>query len=412
MAHGERGGFERTAADRSTGDRKSAGQRAIYRTDLPDAIDADGHVLEPPDLWERYLEPRHRDRALRIRADDAGLEYLEIAGRPSAVVNRGFPGTMAGMGKIEAAEFRPTPERTYLASAASCPGSMDAAERIGRLDAEGLTAAVLYPPVSLCWEAELRDAELSQAYCRAYNRWIADFCRDSGGRLVPVAQLSLTDPEAAGRELERAVRDGCRGAFVVPFTVSREPHGHPVHDPVFARAQDLDVPLAIHPSFEPAEMTARRFHEARRMNLLRFAAGSDGVRHAFTTFFDFATFDRFPRLKLVLLESGAGWIGYWLDRIDALTGSTFFRDTVKLELAPSDYFQRQCFISADPDESTIGALADLLGADRFFWASDYPHPDHTADYLRELEKLVAGLASDARAPFLADNVRRAYGILA
>jgi predicted TIM-barrel fold metal-dependent hydrolase len=382
----------------------------VHRIRYGDAIDADGHVLEPPDLWERYLEPRYRERALRLRTDAEGLEYLEIGGRPSQLTSRGFPGTMAGMGKTQAAEFRPSPERTYLAAAAGSPGSMDAAERLARLDAEGLTAALLYPTLGLCWEAELADAELSQAYCRAYNRWIADFCRESGGRLVPIAHLSLGDPAAAARELERAVRDGCRGAFVVPFTASREPHGHPVHDPVFARAQDLGVPLALHPSFEPPETAARRFLEYRNMHLLRFAAGSDGVRHAFTTFFDFATFDRFPRLELVLLESGAGWIGYWLDRIDALYESTFFRQAVRLKEKPSDYFRRQCHISADPDETTVPALVELLGGDRFFWASDYPHPDHTGSYLQALERLADQLPSPAREGLLAENARRVYGL--
>jgi predicted TIM-barrel fold metal-dependent hydrolase len=367
-------------------------------------------VLEAPDLWDHYLEARYRERALRLRTDAEGLEYLEIDGRPSSAVARGFPATMGGMGKLEVEEFRPSPERTYLRTAAECHGSLDAADRLTRLDAEGLSAALLYPTLSLCWEAELSDAELSLAYCRAYNRWIADFCRDSGGRLVPIAHLSLGDPEAAALELERAVRDGCRGAFVAPFTLTREPHGHPVHDTVFARAQDLDVPIAIHPSFEPPELTARRFIESRRANLLRFSAGSDGVRHAFTTFFDFATFDRFPHLKLVLLESGAGWIGYWLDRLDALCEGTFFREKVNLKERPSDYFRRQCYISADPDETTVPAMIELLGNGRFFWASDYPHPDHTLDYLPALERLVAKLSEPARDALVCGNVREAYGL--
>src|SRR5271157_1827487 len=94
-------------------------------------------------------------------------------------------------------------------------GTMNAKERIELIDKEGMAKALLYPTIGLLWEAELFDAELSQAYCRAYNRWIADFCRDSGGRLVPIAHLSLGDPAAA---------------------------------------QDLDVPFAIHPTFEPLEL--------------------------------------------------------------------------------------------------------------------------------------------------------------
>ena len=94
---------------------------------------------------------------------------------------------------------------------------MDMKERLKLLDKDGIDKAILYPTIGLLWEAEVEDPELTNAYCRAYNRWIADFCRDSGGRLIPIAHLSLLDIPAAIAELERAVKDGCSGAFVSPF---------------------------------------------------------------------------------------------------------------------------------------------------------------------------------------------------
>ena len=384
--------------------------RDVYRIKYSGVMDADGHILEPPDLWERYLEPRYRDRALRIRTDDEGLEYLEIGGKPSLLSRKGFPGTLGAMGKMHVEDVRPNPERTYLAGAPH--GSMDMKERLERLDAENLAAAVLYPTIGILWEAELEDAELTDAYCRAYNRWIADFCRDSRGRLVPIAHVSLSDPAAAARELERAVRDGCRGAFVVPFTWSRLPHGHPAHDPLFAAAQDLGVPLAIHPAFEPPAIASVRFTQMRKTRLLASVTAADGVRHAFTTLFDFGVFDRFPNLEIVVLESGAGWIGYWLDRLDAVYEATFIGERVPLAEKPSHYFKTRCWISSDPDERTIPALIDLLGAGRFFWASDYPHADHTASYMREVEELAGLLDEPARVLFLGENVRELYRVKA
>jgi predicted TIM-barrel fold metal-dependent hydrolase len=305
-------------------------------------------------------------------------------------------------------DIKPSPERTYVAGAPF--GSMNADERLELLDREGLEAAVLYPTLAILWEAELGDVALSQAYTRAYNRWIVDFCASARGRLVPIAHLSLGDPQAAARELERAVRSGARGAFVAPFTLTRKPHGHPDHDPVFAAAQDLDVAIAIHPTFEPSWANSQRFTDARRARLFLSVSASDGVRHAFTTLFDFGVFDRFPRLKVVVLESGGGWIGYWLDRLDAVYEATFLGESVPLAEKPSTYFRRQCWISCDPDERTIPALADLLGADRFFWASDFPHPDHTGNYLEELEELAEKLDAAARRRLLGDNVREVYGI--
>ena len=83
-----------------------------------------------------------------------------------------------------------------------------------------LDYSLLYPTIGLLWEVELTDPELSLAYCRAYNRWIADFCRDSGGKLVPIAQLTLLDVEGSVAELERAVGALLGARFFLP---SRQP---------------------------------------------------------------------------------------------------------------------------------------------------------------------------------------------
>src|SRR6202521_1326571 len=208
---------------------RAPGQRAIaltvWRAQYDNAamntealvIDCDGHILEPPDLWEKYLEPKYRERAMRIRVGDDGFEYLEIDRKRAKMTQPGLLGSLGGMGKkVEDARklretatrgdakpeqvrmLAPKPENTYLKGAAF--GTMDMKERLELLNREAMAKSVLYPTIGLLWEAELFDAELSAAYCRAYNRWIADFCRDSGGRLIPIAHISLGDPAEAARE--------------------------------------------------------------------------------------------------------------------------------------------------------------------------------------------------------------------
>lgn len=172
-----------------------------YRKVTEGAIDADGHILEPPDLWEKYLEPKYRERAIRIRTNADGLEYLELDGKPSKLMPPGFPGVLGAMG---ADDIVPSPERTYLKGAPF--GSMNPKERVKRLDSEGLAAAVVYPTLGILWEPEVKDPEIAAAYARAYNRWIVDFCSEGGGRLVPIAHVSLSDPELAAKETERALR--------------------------------------------------------------------------------------------------------------------------------------------------------------------------------------------------------------
>jgi predicted TIM-barrel fold metal-dependent hydrolase len=401
-------------------------------------IDADGHILEPPDLFEKYLEPRYRERATRFTVGDDGFEFLEIDNKRSELSSPSLLHALGGMKKLQemgtrVADFNAgrrkalyekakekraafdslgtgRREDTYLAGCA--PGAMDLKERLEILDAEGMAKAVIYPTLGLLWEAEMFDVELAAAHCRAYNRWIADFCGDSGGRLVPIAHVSLGDPQEAAHELQRAVKAGCKGVFVAPYTITRKPHGHPDHDEVFATAQDLGVPIAIHPGLEPAAFSIhQRFDGMGWADWYFDLFAAQGVGHAFATLFQYGVFDRFPSLRVCVLESGAGWIGYWLDRGDAIYRHTGLGGTVQLKEPPSYYFKRQCYISADPDERSIAAMTQLVGEDRFFWASDYPHPDHPGDYLEELRGMVAGMTTTARRGVLGENVARAFNLM-
>jgi predicted TIM-barrel fold metal-dependent hydrolase len=388
-----------------------AAQKPIHETHAvveDGAVDADGHILEPPTLWEEYIDPQFRDRALRLRIDEHGLEELEIDGRRSAMSRGGFPSTLGAMGAPDLPAMQKDPERTYLREAPY--GSMDPQERIRVLDAEHIDAAILYTTVGLLWEAEVQDPALSQAYTTAYNRWICEFCADEP-RLAPTAHLSLTDPAAAARELERAVAAGAVGAYVAPFHHGGTPLGHPDNDAVFAAAQDLDVPFAIHPTFEPQWTKGTRmgiWENVKQLRLLASVSASDGVRQQFTTLFDYGVFDKFPRLKVLVLESGAGWIGYWLDRIDAVYSHTFIGNRVPLQHKPSDYFRERIWISADPDERMVPALAERYGVSRFMWASDFPHADHTPEYINDLNELVAMFPQDQRRAFIGDNARALF----
>jgi predicted TIM-barrel fold metal-dependent hydrolase len=110
-----------------------------------------------------------------------------------------------------------------------------------------LSKAFIYPTISLEWEAEITEFDLANAYSRAYNRWVVDFCSDSNGRLVPIAHIAFTDGTQEAKELERAVKAGCKGAFIAPYTITDKAHGHPDYNRFWAAAQDLNVPVAIHP---------------------------------------------------------------------------------------------------------------------------------------------------------------------
>ena len=136
----------------------------LKRFPYPGAIDADGHILEPPDLWEKYIDPKYRDRTIRIRKDRDGLEMLEIAGGPAKYIRPGQLAQFGAMGKGEEV-MTPHPDRTYVGMAPF--GSMDPKERLARMDEEGLEKAIVYPSLGLIWEAEdVGDLELEAAYAR------------------------------------------------------------------------------------------------------------------------------------------------------------------------------------------------------------------------------------------------------
>src|SRR4026209_1956620 len=99
----------------------------------PGAVDADAHILEPPAPWERYLEPKYRDRALRIIPDENGLEELSIGGDRSRMSRKGFPSALGAMGDPDLRAMQLDPARTYLSEAPF--GSMDPRERVKLLDA-------------------------------------------------------------------------------------------------------------------------------------------------------------------------------------------------------------------------------------------------------------------------------------
>ncbi len=373
----------------------------IKRFPYDGTIDADGHVLEPGDLWENYLEERYKDRALRICVDDDGLEYLEINGKPSKRTSKGSLGIMGAMGEEN---LRPSAERRY---ADSMPfGACDPTDRLALMDQENLVCSLLYPTIGLLWEVEETDPEISLAYARAYNRWIADFCRHSGGRLVPIAMLTLLDPEGSAAELERAVKDGCRGGWVNPFNHTKKIHGHSDHDVLFQKCVELDVPLAIHPTFHPHATAAGIFD----VPPAGAAAGANIwlrsiVQQALISFFALGTLDRFPTLRLGVLEAGSGWIGAMLDRLDAYARSL---NIAGEKPSASDYFRRQCFISGDPDETAAPYIIEHVGPDNFMWATDYPHPDHPHTWVDDLTVYAERLTPATRAKVLGDNVKRIY----
>jgi predicted TIM-barrel fold metal-dependent hydrolase len=374
-------------------------------------VDADGHVLEPADTWERYIDPRFRDRALRVGIDADGFENLFIDNEPTLMLK----GRLGALGGIEAetpAEklaFQIPGKRTYQDGAPQ--GGYDPHARLAVLDAEGIDKVLLYPTIGIAWEGGVSDPELALAYSRAYNRWIVDFCRTDPSRLYPIAHITLLNPQGAVEEVERARRDGCIGVYLSPDLAARRGKSldSPEFDPFWAKVSDLGMPIAFH-VVAREDLTFGRW--------ARGGTGADGVfmfaflavevMAAFTQMMATGLFEKFPQLKCAVLEAGSNWITAWLDRLDHKVERGGFPTSLKL--LPSEYFRRQCVISADPDETLTAPVVTHLGDDYVIWASDYPHLDAEMGVVAELRRRLASLPLASQKKVLGENVMRFYGL--
>lgn len=372
-------------------------------------VDADGHVLEPRNTWIDYIEPRFRDRAIRIERDTAGEEVLLIDGKPlEAVRNR--LGALGGI-EMDPSELLDAGRFSYEDG---CPlGSYDPKARIEVLDQEGIDIALLYPTIGICWEGHTQDAALAHAYTEAYNRWIVDFCSHDPRRLVPVMHLNLLDGDLAVKEMHRAYEAGCKGIFLSPdmFARNRKRFDDPSLDRFWSTAQEMELPVGFHVVVrdQPTTSYIDPFDaDGTRFGLFNFAFLAIDVMAGFTELMSLGVLERYPRVKISVLEAGANWISAWLDRLDHKF--VVMKSTTPLTMNPSEYFRRQCLVSADPDESITADVVRHVGAEYFIWASDYPHIDASMGVVKEMRERLAPLPREDQRLVLGANAVRFYGL--
>jgi predicted TIM-barrel fold metal-dependent hydrolase len=370
------------------------------------SVDADGHILEPADTWIKYIDPQYRDRAIRIDLDDKGWEVLMIDNKPAEVV-RGTLGALGGVG-MDAAELFAPGKKTYMDGCP--PGSYDPKARLKVMDEEGIDIALLYPTIGIFWEGWVQDPKLATAYCRAYNRWLVDFCSQDKKRLFPIAHISLIDPEGAVEETIRAKKEGCVGIYLSPDMVSRG--WKHFDDPAFVRfwntVQDLEMPVGFHVIVRDEPSWKEWVRKDDDFGLFSFTFLAMDVMAAFTQMMSLAMFEKYPRMKCTVLESGANWISAWLDRMDHKYIP--MRSRSQLKMKPSEYFYRQCVVSADPDETMTAEVVNHIGADYFVWASDYPHIDSSLGVAQEIRERLASLPVASQRKVFGENAVRFYNL--
>ncbi len=276
------------------------------------------------------------------------------------------------------------------------------------MDAEGIDAAFLYPSLGLFMGA-IKEPEFSAAVCRAYNRWLADYCKPYPQRLFGAAMLPMQSVEDAVREMRFATRElGFRTGFIRPNPYNGRMLHDADYDPLWEEAQDLGFAIGIHGGSESGQPTLAVDRFARRGGAVRHVvAHTFEMMAAATSMIMCGVCDRFPKLRVAFLEAGGGWMAGWLDRMDRHFDDVGMNDT-RLTARPSDIFRRQCFISFEPVEKSLPLLADYIGSTNILWATDYPHLDGFPGAPNMIKAM--GLPPRTLANVLAAGARRFYGL--
>ena len=368
-------------------------------------IDADGHVCEPPDLWEQYIDPKFREGCPKLISTPDGEEILRIEGDYAISLSRGkVKISFGGVGAIGARDGKVSPRIPYIEGR---KGGFDPHARIPDMDAEGIDASFLYPSLGLFLGAT-KDHEFSNAVCRAYNRWLADYCKPYPERLFGAAMLPMQSIEGAVQEMRFAAKElGFRAGFIRPNPYNGRVLHDREYDPLWTEAQELGFSVGIHGGSESGQPTLAMDRFTRGGAVRHVVAHTFEMMAAATSLIMCGVCDRFPKVKIAFLESGGGWMAGWLDRMDRHFDDVGMNDT-GLTTRPSEIFRRQCFISFEPVEGSLPLLADYLGANNILWATDYPHLDGFWDAPGMIKRM--GMPPATLKSVLAGGAKRYYNL--
>jgi predicted TIM-barrel fold metal-dependent hydrolase len=363
-------------------------------------VDSDMHVMEPPDLFDKYLDPKFRNRVLapvgsngRSRRgvlfidgmarswDDDMEQYRKPTRSVAASSTQPLSGSrFAGSNRLDFAI-----ERGY-----------DGEAQVMAMAIEGIDIAVLFPTVGLNLVARNdMDPDLSLALCQAYNNWIYDFCQHSPAQLKFSAILPMQSVNLACKELVRCVNElGAVGSFIRPNLIQ----GHYWHsnywNPLYSLHEELNVAWCFHEGTGAWYSHMNTLYGENRF-YRHVASHWIEMQQALIAQMIGGVFEFHPKLKVGFLEAQNSWVPGLLTRI----GWDYpqYRDSHApyLSLTPMEYFQRNCWAAVEGSEPEIESTSKLIGADRMCISTDYPHfdsnfPNVSTNLLQNVSRDTAG----------------------
>lgn len=374
-------------------------------------ISADGHIdliWLPPDLFTSNASAAMKDRMPYVTDSDDGPIWVSNKGSYFGFQNAmGSAGRPYIPGQIHRSD-RMAAEGLYEDGKKGIRRLSDPALRLKDQDRDGVQAEVLYGVLGA--GIRLQDPEAAIEVCRIYNEWLRDFTKYSPERLLGLASLPAGDVDAAVAETRRAGNLGLKG---LEFATTHEmvPLWDPYWEPLWAAVNDVELPIHFHTTGskrgavpENLPFRAQRAAAAARITAFQLFTANFlmGVVYG-------GVLERYPQVRVVLGESGIGWIPYILDRMDYEWDDQFKSD-LDLTMKPSDYWYRQCKATFQYDEIGI-MLLEKLGEECIMWGNDFPHPDGVwPDSLEFIDKQFGGLPDPVRNKIICENAKRFYGL--
>ena len=387
-------------------------------------LDSDLHLMEPDDLWDRYLDEEYRPQAPRFfgphrqdlveDAQDKGnvdtIESMEVQG----LMIPAFAATPSAI--REFAQLRRRSRARHPHYQAARASGFDPASTLAAMDIEGIDVAVMYGTRGrqILMHDDLAP-DYAAALARAYNNWAADYCRHNPDRLRFAAQIGMHDVGLAVQEVRRAVTElGAVAVIGTPNPVNGRHLHDPEVEPLWDELERLNVPIGFHPTGNSSlrDDVGRRFvGHANYQAIAHAARGPMELMMALASMTTGGVLERHPTLRAAFLEGTAGWIVWWLWRLDDHWEKFGPGSDFQLLLLPSEYFKRQCYIALDVDEEPAIQVIKELGPDYFVVSTDYPHADSAfPDAFEQFMKL--DLDDEARRKILWENCAQFYNLKA
>lgn len=328
-------------------------------------IDADGHVNEGDIDFRPWLPEKYKALAPVRLKDNRGGNRLLLEGRIWPANEGPGPGVSGPM-TAEARKGR--------------PGMTDPVERLEDMDLEGIDVAVIFGTQIALTVNGLMDKGLAGALCHAVNEWMLEYCSADPRRLRAVGLIPCQDPPEAVRELRYLAENGATTAML-PTNVYGRNMGDSMFDPIYAAAQDLGMPLSVHPQTGHDGVPgvsgvmgagSRRFYKYVYVHMTAFPFE---LMIAMMHMLGEGVFDRFPRLKVAYMEGGAGWLPFWMERLDEHV-EKLAPQMPELGRRPSEIIRSdRIALSCESEETGLDRVLDASGPATVLYASDYCHWD-------------------------------------